>query len=94
MIKLFYSFNYYLYHSLYTGVLISSGSRPELRRNRVFGGKAAGIEVTNGGSGMIEENEVFDNQYDGICLATGVCPILKSKFVTRVHVHNNIMSGD
>ena len=45
----------------------------------MFGGRAAGIEVTNGGGGVIEENEVFDNHYDGICLATGVSPRLKSE---------------
>ena len=36
-----------------TGVLISSGSQPVLRRNRVFGGHAARIEVTNGGVGSL-----------------------------------------
>lgn len=53
-------------------MLISSGSQPILRHNRIFGGRAAGVEVTNFGSGIIENNEVFDNHFDGICLATGV----------------------
>ena len=30
-----------------TGILISSSSQPVVRKNRVFGGRAAGIEVTN-----------------------------------------------
>ena len=47
-----------------------------LRKNRVFGGRAAGIEVTNSGGGVIDGNEVFDNHFDGICLATGVSPTL------------------
>ena len=50
-----------------------------LRKNRVFGGRAAGIEVTNNGGGVIEENEVFDNHFDGICLATGVNPALSGE---------------
>ena len=49
----------------------------------MFGGRAAGIEVTNGGGGIIEENEVFDNHYDGICLATGVNPKLRSESATN-----------
>ena len=49
----------------------------------MFGGRAAGIEVTNGGGGVIEENEVFDNHYDGICLATGVSPKLRSESVDK-----------
>ena len=53
-------------------MLISSGSQPVLRNNRIFGGRAAGVEVTNFGGGVIEHNEVFDNHFDGICLATGV----------------------
>jgi len=42
----------------------------------VFGGHAAGIEVTNGGGGVTEGNEMCDNHFDGICLATGVAPTL------------------
>lgn len=63
------------------GILISSASQPVLRRNRIFGGKAAGIEVTNGGGGSIEENEVFGNYFDGICLATGVSPTIKGTYL-------------
>ena len=62
------------------GVLISSSSQPLLRSNRIFGGKAAGIEVTNNGGGYIENNEVFDNNFDGICLATGVSPVLSGTY--------------
>ena len=29
--------------------------------------------------GVIEDNEVFDNHFDGICLATGVKPQLSGK---------------
>ena len=50
-----------------------------LRRNCVFGGHAAGIEVTNGGGGVIEGNEVCDNHFAGICLAIGVAPTLSGK---------------
>ena len=67
----------FTYYSVPAGILISSASQPVLRKNKIFGGKAAGIEVTNGGGGVIEENEVFDNYFDGICLATGVNPTLK-----------------
>ena len=52
----------------------------------MFGGRAAGIEVTNGGGGVIEENEVFDNHYDGICLATGVSPKLRSESIDKIKV--------
>ena len=30
--------------------------------------------------GVLEENEVFNNRFDGICLATGVEPKLRSKY--------------
>ena len=32
---------------MFTGILISSNSRPVIKKNRVFGGMAAGIEITN-----------------------------------------------
>lgn len=63
----------------FLGVLISSNSQPTLKNNRIFGGKAAGIEITNNGGGIIENNEVFDNNFDGICLASGVTPFLSGK---------------
>ena len=50
-------------------MIISSGSKLQLTKNGVFGGQGAGIEVTNGGGGVIEEKEMFDNHYDRICLA-------------------------
>ena len=66
-------------HMTVTGVLISSGSQPIIRRNRVFASRAAGIEVTNGGGGEITGNEIFDNRFEGICLATGVKPTLSGE---------------
>ena len=63
-----------------TGILISSGSQPIIRRNRVFSSQAAGIEVTNGGGGEIHGNEIFENRFEGICLATGVRPTVTGTF--------------
>lgn len=39
--------------------------------------------MTNGGGGVIKDNEVFDNDFDGICLATGVSPFLSGKYKYR-----------
>ena len=50
----------------------------------MFGGRAAGVEVTNYGGGVIENNEVFDNHFDGICLATGVTLSLSGKYTSHV----------
>ena len=67
------------YHMTSAGILISSGSQPMIRRNRVFSSQAAGIEITNGGGGDIHDNEIFDNRFEGICLATGVKPTVSGK---------------
>jgi len=37
-----------IYRNAQSGVLISTESNPVLRRNRIFEGRAAGIEITNG----------------------------------------------
>ncbi|MDA8003092.1 MAG: right-handed parallel beta-helix repeat-containing protein [Alphaproteobacteria bacterium] len=58
-----------------TGVLVN-GSYPVLRRNKIFNGQSAGLEITNGGGGVYEDNEVFDNKAGGICVATGCTPSL------------------
>lgn len=62
-------------------MLISTASFPVLKRNRIFDGGAAGIEITNSAGGVLEENEVFNNRFDGICLATGVEPKLSNNKV-------------
>ncbi|CAH3153101.1 unnamed protein product, partial [Pocillopora meandrina] len=76
------------------GVWITTGSTPTLRnnrihsgkqinpcirRNKIWGGQNGGVLTYNGG-GVLEENEVFNNRFDGICLATGVEPKLRSKY--------------
>lgn len=60
-------------------MLISNQSNPTLRRNRIFDGQAAGIEITNNASATLEGNKVFSNKFGGLCLASGVKPILKGK---------------
>ena len=70
------------------GILISSGSQPIIRRNRVFGSHAAGIEVTNGGGGEIHGNEIFDNRFEGICLATGVKPTVSGELLWMKKISN------
>ena len=46
----------------------------------MFSSQAAGIEVTNGGGGEIHGNEIFENRFEGICLATGVRPTVTGTF--------------
>ena len=48
----------------------------------MFSSQAAGIEVTNGGGGEIHGNEIFENRFEGICLATGVRPTVTGTFTS------------
>ena len=104
-----------IFRNALTGVLISTSSFPVLRRNRIFEGGAAGVEITNNAGqfqilptfclifsffntvlqsfvrvifkvfftkiyfclfvgGVLEKNEIFNNRFDGVSLATGVLP--------------------
>ena len=44
------------------GVLISTQSHPVLRRNRIFDGLAAGVEITNNATATLERNQIFNNR--------------------------------
>lgn len=74
-----------IFRNAQAGVLISSESNPTLRRNRVFDGRAAGVEITNGATASLEENYIYNNKFGGLCLATDVQPQLRNN-----HVFDNL----
>lgn len=62
-------------------MLISTQSHPVLRRNRIFDGLAAGVEITNNATATLEFNQIFNNRFGGLCLASGVQPTTRGKHV-------------
>lgn len=60
-------------------MLISTQSHPVLRRNRIFDGLAAGVEITNNATATLEFNQIFNNRFGGLCLASGVQPTTRGK---------------
>lgn len=62
-------------------MLISTQSHPILRRNRIFDGLAAGVEITNNATATLEFNQIFNNRFGGLCLASGVQPIVRGNKV-------------
>lgn len=64
-------------------MLISTNSHPSLRRNRIFDGNAAGIEITNNATATLEGNKIFNNKFGGLCLASGVNPKQKGMWRKR-----------
>ena len=62
-----------IFRNTQAGIHISHpNSNPRLRRNRIYDGQAAGIEITNSATGTLEENRIFNNRFGGISLATGI----------------------
>ena len=68
-----------IFRNAQAGVLISTQSHPVLRRNRIYDGQAAGVEITNNATASLEFNKIFNNKFGGLCLASGVNPILKGR---------------
>jgi len=54
-----------------------TGSSPLIRRNKIWGGQNGGILIYNGGLGLIEQNEIFDNAMAGVWIKTDSNPILR-----------------
>lgn len=73
-----------IFRNAQAGVLISTQSHPtqshpNLRRNQIFDGLAAGIEITNNATATLEHNQIFNNRFGGLCLASGVNPIQRGE---------------
>ena len=68
-----------IFRNAQAGVLISNQSNPTLRGNRIFDGQAAGVEITNNATATLEKNKIFNNKFGGLCLASGVNPIIKGE---------------
>ena len=55
----------------------STGSNPLIKKNKIWGGQNGGILVYNGGLGVIEHNEIFDNAMAGVWIKTDSNPVLR-----------------
>lgn len=71
-----------IFRNAQAGVLISTQSHPVLRKNRIFDGLAAGVEITNNATATLEFNQIFNNRFGGLCLASGVQPTTRGKFLS------------
>lgn len=72
-----------IFRNAQAGVLISTQSHPTLRRNRIFDGLAAGVEITNNATATLDSNQIFNNRFGGLCLASGVQPIVRCKLLLK-----------
>lgn len=54
-----------------------TGSNPIIRGNKIWGGQNGGVLVYNGGLGLLEQNEIFDNAMAGVWIKTDSNPTLK-----------------
>lgn len=71
-----------IFRNAQAGVLISNQKHPSkvhpyLKNNRIYDGLAAGIEITTNASATLESNQIFNNRFGGLCLASGVNPTQK-----------------
>lgn len=58
-------------------VYFRTGSNPIIRGNKIWGGQNGGVLVYNGGLGVLERNEIFDNAMAGVWIKTDSNPTLK-----------------
>lgn len=54
-----------------------TGSNPIICRNKIWGGQNGGVLVYNGGLGILEQNEIFDNAMAGVWIKTDSNPTLR-----------------
>lgn len=54
-----------------------TGSNPVIKGNKIWGGQNGGVLVYNGGLGVLEGNQIFDNAMAGVWIKTDSNPTLK-----------------
>ena len=54
-----------------------TGSNPVIKGNKIWGGQNGGVLVYNGGLGILENNQIFDNAMAGVWIKTDSNPTLK-----------------
>lgn len=57
--------------------IFRTGSNPIIKGNKIWGGQNGGVLVYNGGLGVLEQNEIFDNAMAGVWIKTDSNPTLK-----------------
>ncbi|EPY80327.1 f-box only protein 11 isoform 3 [Camelus ferus] len=75
-----------IFDNAMAGVWIKTDSNPTLRRNKIHDGRDGGICIFNGGRGIeitnhatatLEGNQIFNNRFGGLFLASGVNVTMK-----------------
>lgn len=61
----------------FTSFFFRTGSNPIIKGNKIWGGQNGGVLVYNGGLGVLEQNEIFDNAMAGVWIKTDSNPTLK-----------------
>ena len=62
---------------IYKFFLFRTGSNPTICCNKIWGGQNGGVLVYNGGLGLLEQNEIFDNAMAGVWIKTDSNPTLR-----------------
>jgi len=57
---------------------ICQGADPELKGNKIHGGKESGVMVYDHGRGTLEDNDIFDNGLSGVEITSGGAPTLRA----------------
>ena len=57
---------------------ICQGADPELKGNKIHGGKESGVMVYGHGRGTLEDNDIFDNGLSGVEITSGGAPTLRA----------------
>ena len=58
-------------------VSIQYEADPTVRRNRIHGGRQEGVYAGDGASGLIEDNEIFENGLAGVAIWRGAAPTIR-----------------
>jgi nitrous oxidase accessory protein NosD len=77
-----------IFGNAHSGVAISEGGNPVIRRCQIHDGKQGGVYVHDNGSGTLEDCDIFGSALTGVTIRTGGNPLIR-----RCQIHDEKIRG-
>eukprot|EP00026_Physarum_polycephalum_P007203 Phypoly_transcript_07260.p1 GENE.Phypoly_transcript_07260~~Phypoly_transcript_07260.p1 ORF type:complete len:522 (+),score=43.66 Phypoly_transcript_07260:49-1566(+) len=70
-----------IFFSKYSGIEITMGACPTIKRNKIHSNVGSGVYVHNTGMGFLSENEIYNNDSSGVSIKSNGNPVLEKNII-------------
>jgi parallel beta-helix repeat protein len=63
------------------GIIVESSADPHIKGCSIHNSLSRGVYYREGGAGLLEQNEIYENSMAGVAIATGSNPIIRGNII-------------